>query len=44
MQLKIEINTREHFTDDIHVILKQGVEYDNEKAWEVVRKVLVEKM
>lgn len=32
------------FTDDIHIILRQGVEYDNGKAWKMVRERLVEKL
>jgi hypothetical protein len=32
------------FTDDIHLILKKGVEYDDREAWEMVRKELVEKI
>jgi len=36
--------TDKEFTDDIHIILKQGVKYNNEKAWELVRKRLIEKL
>jgi len=32
------------FTDDIHLILKKGVEYDNQVAWELIRKELVERI
>jgi predicted nucleotidyltransferase component of viral defense system len=32
------------FTEDIRMVLKQGVEYDNEAAWELVREELVEKI
>ena len=32
------------FLEDIHIILKPGIEYDNEVAWEVVRKEVVEKL
>jgi hypothetical protein len=32
------------FTDDIHLILKKGIEYDNQAAWELVRKELVERI
>ena len=32
------------FNEDIRLVLKQGVEFDNEMAWEVVRKELVEKI
>ena len=32
------------FNDDIRLVLKQGVEFDNEKAWEMVRRELVEKI
>lgn len=32
------------FLDDIYAILKQGIEYDNGKAWEVVKKEFVEKI
>ena len=36
--------TDKEFTNDIHVVLKRGIEYDNETAWELVRKELVEKI
>jgi predicted nucleotidyltransferase component of viral defense system len=32
------------FTEDIRLVLKQGIEYDNKVAWELVRKELVEKI
>ncbi len=32
------------FLKDIHIILKPGVEYNNEKAWELVRKEIIEKI
>jgi len=32
------------FMEDIRLVLKQGVEYDNETAWELVSKELVEKI
>jgi predicted nucleotidyltransferase component of viral defense system len=32
------------FMEDIRLILKQGVEYDNAVAWELVRRKLVEKI
>jgi len=32
------------FTDDVFLILKKGIQYDNEVAWELVRKELVEKI
>jgi predicted nucleotidyltransferase component of viral defense system len=32
------------FTEDIRLVLKQGVEYDNDVAWELVRRELVEKI
>ena len=32
------------FTDDIHVILRAGIKYDNEKAFELVRTELLEKI
>jgi predicted nucleotidyltransferase component of viral defense system len=32
------------FLEDIRLVLKQGIEYDNEAAWELVRKELVEKI
>jgi predicted nucleotidyltransferase component of viral defense system len=32
------------FTDDIHIILKQGVGYDNRNAWELVKKELIENL
>jgi hypothetical protein len=34
--------TDRDFVEDIRLVLKQGVEYDNETAWELVRKELVE--
>ena len=32
------------FMEDIRLVLKRGVEYDNEAAWELVRIELVEKI
>lgn len=32
------------FTNDIYSILKPSVEYDNQKAWEIVRTELIEKI
>ena len=32
------------FLEDIRLVLKQGVEYDNEAAWELVKSELVEKI
>jgi len=32
------------FGEDVRMVLKQGVEYDNEAAWELVRKELVERI
>jgi hypothetical protein len=32
------------FRDDIYLILKKEVQYDDGEAWEMVRKELVEKM
>ena len=32
------------FIEDIRLVLKRGIEYDNEVAWELVRKELVEKI
>ena len=32
------------FNDDIRLVLKQGVEYDNLMVWDLVRKELVEKI
>jgi hypothetical protein len=32
------------FLQDIHSILKPEVEYNNEKAWKIVRRELVEKI
>ncbi len=32
------------FTNDIHVILRPGVEYDNEKAYAFIKKELIEKI
>ncbi|MDP3435948.1 MAG: nucleotidyl transferase AbiEii/AbiGii toxin family protein [Bacteroidales bacterium] len=31
------------FINDIYIILKQGIEYDSTKAWEIVRENLIEK-
>jgi len=36
--------TDKDFLEDIRLVLKQGVEYDNEAAWELVRKELVERI
>jgi predicted nucleotidyltransferase component of viral defense system len=36
--------TDRDFQEDISLVLKQGVEYDNEVAWELVRKELVERI
>ncbi|MDR1918557.1 MAG: nucleotidyl transferase AbiEii/AbiGii toxin family protein [Tannerellaceae bacterium] len=32
------------FTDDIHLTLKKGVEYDDVEAWEMVRSVLIDRI
>jgi predicted nucleotidyltransferase component of viral defense system len=32
------------FTDDVHLILKKGVQYDDEEAFEVTRKELIERL
>jgi predicted nucleotidyltransferase component of viral defense system len=36
--------TDRDFLEDIRLVLMRGVEYDDEKAWELVRKELVEKI
>lgn len=36
--------TDREFLEDIHIVLKPGVEYDNEKAWEEVNKGIIEKI
>jgi hypothetical protein len=36
--------TDRDFMEDIRLVLKQGVEYDNEAAWELVKKMLVYKI
>jgi len=36
--------TDKEFIEDIRLVLKKGVEYDNEAAWELVRRELVEKI
>jgi predicted nucleotidyltransferase component of viral defense system len=36
--------TDRDFMEDIRLVLMRGVEYDDEKAWEVVRKELVERL
>ena len=32
------------FTDDVYLILKKGVRYDDREAWEMVRKAFIEKI
>jgi predicted nucleotidyltransferase component of viral defense system len=32
------------FVEDIRLLLKQGIEFDNEMAWELIKKELVEKI
>jgi predicted nucleotidyltransferase component of viral defense system len=32
------------FTDDIYLILKKGIQYDDKEAWELVRRELVERI
>ena len=32
------------FTNDIQIVLKPGVEFENEKAWKLIRKELIEKL
>jgi hypothetical protein len=36
--------TDNEFTEDIRLVLKQGVEYDNAVAWELVKRELVGKI
>jgi hypothetical protein len=36
--------TDRDFMEDIRLVLRQGVEYDNEVAWELVKKMLVYKI
>jgi hypothetical protein len=36
--------TDRDFMEDIRLVLRQGVEYDNEVAWEFVKNKLVEKI
>ncbi|MFV0598442.1 MAG: nucleotidyl transferase AbiEii/AbiGii toxin family protein, partial [Bacteroidales bacterium] len=36
--------TDKEFLDDIYIILKQGVEYDNVEAGVVIRDVLIKKL
>jgi predicted nucleotidyltransferase component of viral defense system len=36
--------TDTEFMEDIRLVLKQGVEFDNEAAWELVKRELVEKI
>jgi predicted nucleotidyltransferase component of viral defense system len=36
--------TDRDFMEDIRLVLMRGVEYDDEKAWEVVKKELIEKI
>ena len=36
--------TDREFLEDIHIILKPGVEYNNEEAWEVVKEKIIERI
>ncbi|KAA6312019.1 hypothetical protein EZS27_036975, partial [termite gut metagenome] len=36
--------TDKEFTEDIYVVLRPDVEYDNREAWELVKRELVEKI
>jgi len=36
--------TDREFLEDIHIVLKPGVEYNNNEAWKVVKKEIIEKM
>ncbi|MDL2311895.1 nucleotidyl transferase AbiEii/AbiGii toxin family protein [Bacteroidales bacterium OttesenSCG-928-B11] len=36
--------TDKEFLEDVHIVLKPGVEYDNGKAWELVKKEIIEKV
>jgi len=36
--------TDKDFLEDIRLVLKQGIEYDNVMAWDIVRQELVEKI
>lgn len=36
--------TDSEFLQDIHIILKPGVEYNNDKAWEFVKGKLIMKI
>jgi hypothetical protein len=36
--------TDRDFTEDIRLVLKQGVEYDNGVAWELVKEKLINKI
>lgn len=36
--------TDREFLEDIHIILKPGVEYNNEVAWETVRREIIERI
>jgi len=36
--------TDKDFMEDIRLVLKQGIEYNGDMAWEVVRRGLVEKI
>lgn len=36
--------TDREFLEDIHIVLKPGVEYNNDEAWKVVRKEIIEKI
>jgi hypothetical protein len=36
--------TDTEFVEDIRLVLKRGIEYDNEVAWGLVRRDLIEKI
>ena len=36
--------TMKEFTDDVYIILKKGVQYNDGEAWEMVRKALIERL
>lgn len=43
LNMEEKMNDNE-FNSDIHVILRPGIEYDNEKAFELIKKELLEKI
>ena len=36
--------TMKEFTDDIYLVLKKGIQYDEREAWEQIKIAFVEKL